>query len=133
MTPTVVRELPAAWRLPDMPHFAGLYIGGCVSAHGFGDTFAHSHVRRKGLEPWGWVCFRFPGYITDATGEPSWILKHELAHIMTDEEHTVAWGAALEAMGGFVHEYYRHTPYFNTDPRINGRKSLLGIIKSIGK
>src|SRR3954462_2657146 len=103
--------IPPHWNLPFDPEFVGIYIGGCVSAAPMSYFYGHTHCRRKGLEPYGWICIRDHSNVVTDAGMPSQTLLHEYAHLLTDEAHTVAWANVLILLGGTVDPRYTGLPF----------------------
>jgi hypothetical protein len=126
---------PPSWNFAQyMPDpLVGIATGGCVGSHPWGKYWAHSHCRRKGNEPFGWICVRYPEWTTMANGAPTPLVLHELAHIITDEEHTVRWGQVLESLGGRVDPSYELLPVIDQRTKIRPSKHLGSTLNEIGK
>ena len=88
-------EVPAL-----MPEIAGIFVGGCVN-RGEGSRFrarAHAHNNPTG-EHYGWICFLSERRVLTAAGQPSRILWHEYAHILTPKHgHDDAWRKAMKEL-----------------------------------
>lgn len=128
---------PIEWDFSQyMPYpLAGIVTGGCVGdrPHPWGLYWAHSHCRRKGNEPWGWICIRYPEWTTTADGRPTPLVLHELAHILTDEEHTVRWAETVVALGGIVEPEYSKVHTIDRSPKLRLRGGLGSTLKDIEK
>lgn len=82
---------------------AGIAVGGCVEAIGTGREgafrrSAHAHTTGD----WrGWICVRSrrPERLVTATGRPSRLLIHEVAHIATRTGHDARWRAMVARLG----------------------------------
>lgn len=72
----------------------GVFVGGCVD-RGEGSRFhAKAHAHTSGANK-GWMCFLKFNRIK----EPM-LVKHELAHLLTDEGHNDKWRAKVLELGG---------------------------------
>ena len=82
-------------------HVAGVFVGGCV-ARGIGSSFralAHTHTRLDDPHR-HWICVRSPRRVLTASGEPSRLLRHEVAHTFTRSGHgSPAFIRALALVG----------------------------------
>ena len=79
--------------------FAGVFVGGCVE-RGDGSSFrrkAHAHCTGAHR---GWICVRSPKRLRNAKGEPSILMWHELAHLVSDQGHTAKFEATMRALCG---------------------------------
>jgi hypothetical protein len=89
------------------PELKGVFVGGCVE-RGDGSSFramAHAHyVNGKASD--NWICVRSPKRLYNATGGASELMKHELAHILTNKGHTDPWRSKLKELGGKVDYWY---------------------------
>lgn len=88
----------------------GVFAGGCVE-RGVGSSFramAHTHTRVDDPNR-GWICVRSARRLLTPAGEPSRILRHELAHaIAPGASHgSPRFVAALEAVGIRTDSYSR--------------------------
>lgn len=87
---------------------AGVFIGGC-QRRGVGSSFhaaAHTHTK---TEPVGWICIRSPKRVLSPSGEPSRLLRHEVAHVLAPKAShgTRAFIAALAQVGLATDPYSR--------------------------
>lgn len=92
-----------------MPALTGLFTGGCV-ARGTGSRFramAHAHTRGPFT---GWVCFLTWKRVLTPAGEPSAILWHEYAHVLSGAGHTEKWRRVMRELGQPVPEHYHSRP-----------------------
>lgn len=108
------------------PDLVGIATGGCVANRSWGNQWAHAHCRRKGNEPFGWICIRFEKWTTTPDGRPTPLLLHELAHIITDEEHNQAWADKLTELGGKVDPGYGLLMFKDQRPHFAGGKNSIG-------
>lgn len=80
---------------------AGIFVGGCVE-RGVGSSFrasahAHNHTNDK---DYGWICIRSQKRVLTPSGQPSTLLLHEYAHILTPNQgHTAKWRECLTKLG----------------------------------
>lgn len=83
------------------PELVGLFVGGCVE-RGIGSSFrrqAHAH-NYPGRDSSGWICVRSPRRLFTASGKPSQLMLHELAHILTPKHgHDDKWRAQARSLG----------------------------------
>lgn len=89
----------------------GLFVGGCVE-RGPGSSFrrqAHAHAHPTSAR-WGWVCVRSWRRLLTASGAPSQLLLHELAHVITGQGHTDRWRAEARALGYRLPAHYAKAP-----------------------
>jgi hypothetical protein len=79
----------------------GIWIGGCIEG-AWGDgglVAAHAHSFRE--DPYcGWICSPYRWVLDDQD-----ILLHELAHILSEQDHNFIWKGCLMALGGDVSDY----------------------------
>lgn len=90
----------------------GVFVEGCVD-RGDGSRFrhrAHAHTDPKS-EHHGWICVLSRKRLYNAKGNPSELMLHELAHILTGVGHTDKWRAKLKELGGTL-EYWYTKEYF---------------------
>ena len=100
-----VVEYPAFDKYPEVK---GIFVGGCVS-RGVGSSFrasAHAHTSDKDTHK-GWICIRSPRKLYKKNGEPSMLMIHELAHILTGEGHTDKWREKVRELGGRITARYK--------------------------
>ena len=90
----------------------GVFVGGCV-ARGIGSSFhamAHTHDGRNGGDPFvGWICVRSTKRVLTASGQPTRILLHEVAHVLAPKAShgSAAFVKALAAVGIRTDSYSR--------------------------
>ena len=89
----------------DIERVAGVSLGGCCDAFGTDRVGAmrpeaHAHVSAKSAMR-GWICVKSgkPEKVRTASGRPTAMLIHEVAHIVTWAGHTVAWIKAVTTLG----------------------------------
>ncbi len=89
----------------DVGRVAGISLGGCVDAigtdrRGAMRRVAHAHTGVHSPNR-GWICVNSgkESRILTATGRPTYVLIHEVAHIVTWDGHTARWGKAVTALG----------------------------------
>jgi len=97
---------PSAFGLEAWPVVWGVYVGqGCISGEDPLDwihILAHAH-NRKDEEYFGWICIRDAKMAFTKLGNPSLVMKHEVAHLIAnDQGHTKKWREILTQMGGGV-------------------------------
>jgi len=91
--------------------YAGTFVGGCID-RGDGSSFrakAHAHCCPDDpLEQnQGWICVRSVKRLRMATGRPSMLMLHELAHILAREAwHNDKWRSKVRELGGRIEEQY---------------------------
>lgn len=92
---------------------AKVFVGGCIE-RGDGSSFrrsAHAHCM-KGDKYKGWICVRSkkPETLRLPDGEPTNLMKHEYAHILTEQGHTKKFWETLYSIGGFMerNSYFGH-------------------------
>jgi len=93
------------------PFLVGVFVGGCV-ARGDGSSFracAHAHVH-KGDKNLGWICVRSQRRLYTRPGQPSMLMIHELAHILTGQGHTDTWRDKVRELGGRITRRYKKRP-----------------------
>lgn len=91
-----VLTLPPAWGWPQGVH---VHVGGCVQGHNrYPATLAHAHEDSL----YGWICVIDPSLpLYDHLGGPSWVLLHELAHVLAGHHgHTRTWARIYAGLGG---------------------------------
>lgn len=83
-----------------LPHYfqyeevKGVFVGGCVD-RGEGSRFrAKAHAHTSGMNK-GWLCFLSIKRIM----EPM-LVKHEVAHLLTEDRHTDKWREKVLKLGG---------------------------------
>lgn len=95
--------MPVIEMFKEYPEVKGVFVGGCVE-RGDGSSFrakAHAHWV-NGKDSDSWICVRSAKRLYNAKGEPSNIMKHELAHIITGKGHTQVWADKLRQLGGSI-------------------------------
>jgi hypothetical protein len=86
----------------------GIYTGGCIE-RGEGSSFramAHTHT----TDAWaGWICVRSERRLLTPSGEPSRILRHEVAHVLAPKAShgSAAFIKALDQVGIHTDSYSR--------------------------
>lgn len=76
------------------PKVRGIFVGGCID-RGLGYRFHHmAHAHLVGPHE-GWICFRSTRHMDRLE-----LQMHELAHVVTREQHTRTWREYLLAIGG---------------------------------
>lgn len=87
----------------------GIFVGGCV-ARGIGSSFrssAHAH-NCDGFEHKGWICVRSARKVLKDNGEPTPLMWHELAHILTPNHgHDDVWRARMRELGQQIRGKYK--------------------------
>ena len=81
----------------------GIFVGdGCVTGQSpleWVGIYAHSHNNLND-EWFGWICIADPSNVITATGNPTAILKHEIAHLYCpNEHHSKKWKATVTLLG----------------------------------
>ena len=107
------RAVPFPW-----PEVVGLFVGGCVE-RGVGSSFraqAHAHCRDDD-ERKGWICVRShrriyaqrrePDGTWVRTDQPSRLMWHEYAHILTGRGHDDVWRACMRKLGQPLPAHYK--------------------------
>lgn len=80
------------------PEVKGVFIGGCVE-RGDGSSFrAKAHAHFAG-DYKGWICLRSAKRLYTATGVPSNLMLHELAHVLTNKGHVQEWADTARKLG----------------------------------
>jgi len=97
---------PEKFGLEPWPIVWGVYVGqGCISGEDpleWIDILAHAH-NKKDEEYFGWICIRDAKMAFTKLGNPSLVMKHEVAHLIAnDQGHTKKWREILTQMGGGV-------------------------------
>jgi len=95
---------PEKFGLEPWPIVWGVYVGqGCITGKDPLDwihILAHAH-NRKDEEYFGWICIRDAKMAFTKLGNPSLVMKHEVAHLIAnDQGHTKKWREVLTQMGG---------------------------------
>lgn len=91
------------------PDFKGIFVGGCVE-RGNGSSFrakAHAHCLDIDVY-YGWICVRSAKRLRMNNGNPSILMLHELAHLLTKElYHNDKWRRKNKELGGWIEKRYR--------------------------
>jgi len=95
---------PEKFGLEPWPIVWGVYVGnGCITGEDPLDwihILAHAH-NKKDEEYFGWICIRDAKMAFTKLGNPSLVMKHEVAHLIaSDQGHTKKWREVLTQMGG---------------------------------
>jgi hypothetical protein len=95
--------------MDDYPVLRGVFVGGCIE-RGVGSRFrrkAHAH-NHHGDRYFGWVCVLSAKRLFTASGGPSQLMLHEVAHLLVpDQGHTDRWRAQARAIGYRVQPHER--------------------------
>lgn len=87
----------------------GVFVGGCV-ARGVGSSFrssAHAH-NCDGYDNKGWICVRSTRKVLKDDGQPTPLMWHELAHILTPNHgHDDKWRAKMRELGQQIRGKYK--------------------------
>lgn len=86
---------PSGWQI------AGIFVGGCV-VRGPGSSFRRqAHAHNSARDPHkGWICIRSARRVWTLSGQPSRLLLHEYAHILTPSAgHGPAWQKRVAELG----------------------------------
>ena len=97
---------PTVFGLQDYPVVWGVYLGNaCVSAENpleWIEVWAHAHNDPED-EWFGWICIRDAKLAFTKRGNPSLVMKHEVAHLLVPKQgHTRKWRETLTSIGGAV-------------------------------
>lgn len=81
----------------------GVFVGGCVS-RGIGSSFhamAHTHTSDENDLFYQWICVRSPKRLLTPAGQPTRLLRHEVAHVIAPKagHGSRAFIAALGKVG----------------------------------
>jgi len=95
---------PSAFGLEAWSIVWGVYVGqGCISGEDPLDwihILAHAHNKKED-EYYGWICIRDAKMAFTKQGNPSLVMKHEVAHLLCPNQgHTKKWREVLTQMGG---------------------------------
>lgn len=88
---------------------AGVFVGGCV-ARGVGSSFrAMAHTHNQPGRYHGWICVRSTRRVLTASGQPTRLLLHEVAHVLAPKaaHGSGAFIKALAAVGIKTDNYSR--------------------------
>lgn len=102
--------LPSRLGLHHLPEIKQIHVGVCFDwgslqravarpPHGFLWRAALAHAHEENGKSTGQVCFRDGRYIVTDGGEPSEVLMHEYAHVLTDSNHGLAWSMQMREWG----------------------------------
>ena len=83
------------------PQFKGVSVGKCIATRQplDKDDMAHSHDSPNDQHR-GWICVNEKQNIYSKNGGASNVMKHELAHIVTDHGHDKIFKKVLNKIGG---------------------------------
>lgn len=98
---TELFTVPAHWGWPGPPTVNGVVYNGCVTGQvSWGHQLAHAHRTGViGAEPWGFLCFKNRDVLVWSDGNPTNVAIHELAHLISGEDHTAEWARVMRAWG----------------------------------
>jgi len=81
----------------------GIYVGdGCVTGLAPLDWIGiHAHAHNRSDDEWfGWICIADPANVITSAGNPTAVLKHEIAHLYCpDENHSKNWKMVVTLLG----------------------------------
>jgi DNA-directed RNA polymerase subunit RPC12/RpoP len=110
---TPVEEQEGVYKVPQWPEVKGVFVGGCVQ-RGVGSSFrAKAHAHNVKTDPYfGWICVRSLKRVGKVKGnvvtEPSQLLYHEYAHILTPGHwHDDTWRKKMKELGQPIPKQYQ--------------------------
>ena len=77
-----------------------VFVGGCVE-RGDGSSFrrkAHAHTSKDDIH-YGMICVRSSKRLYTPSGKPSYLMRHELAHIITGHGHDIIFIRKMREFG----------------------------------
>jgi len=120
------------FKLEEWPIVWGVYLGqGCITGNDpldWKELRAHAH-NDKDEEWFGWICLADIKDAFTKLGNPSMVIKHEIAHLLAPNQgHTKKWKEILTAMGG-ASEVRKYDSKKNLIPNKDNNKLLIPISK----
>lgn len=88
------------YQFPEPYGVVKVFVGGCVE-RGDGSSFrrkAHAHCSKNDPHR-GTICVRSPKRLFTPSGKPSYLMWHELAHILTGHGHDIVFVRQMRKFG----------------------------------
>lgn len=88
------------YQFPEPYGMVKVFVGGCVE-RGDGSSFrrkAHAHTRNDDPHR-GTICVRSPKRLYTPSAKPSYLMWHELAHILTGHGHDIVFVRQMRKFG----------------------------------